>query len=36
LFSSERVPPAAAPHDGHRLVFVVVVLVVGLLAWWLI
>jgi hypothetical protein len=34
LFWTERVPPAAPPHAGHRLAFVVVVvLVVGLLAW---
>jgi hypothetical protein len=32
LFWTERVPPAPPPHDGHRLTFiVVVVLVVGLL-----
>jgi hypothetical protein len=37
LFWTERVPPAAPPHGGHRLAFaVVVVLVVGLLAWGLI
>jgi hypothetical protein len=35
LFWTERIPPAPAPHGGHRAAFVVVVLVVGLLAWWL-
>jgi hypothetical protein len=36
LFWTERVPPAAPPHGGHRVTFVAVVLVVaGLLAWWL-
>jgi hypothetical protein len=34
LFWTERVPPAAAPHAGHRVAFIVVVLVVvGLLVW---
>jgi hypothetical protein len=27
LFYTERVPPAAAPHGGHRAAFVVLVLV---------
>jgi hypothetical protein len=33
LFRTERVPPAVPVHDGHRVAFVVVVVVVCLLAW---
>ena len=32
FFWTERVPPAAVPHGGHRLAFVVVV-AVGALVW---
>jgi hypothetical protein len=31
IFYSEHIPPAAAPHAGHRSAFVLVIIAIGLL-----
>ncbi len=36
LFWTERYPPAAPPHAGHRLLaLAALVIVAGLIAWWI-
>ncbi len=35
FYWTERIPPAAPPHTGHRLAFAALVIVAGLIVWWI-